>query len=250
MSESVTHTKPRIFQDFPGLLAIETTRHGGASQVPYASLNLGKNTDDQPENIAKNREIITQDLGIRWDQVAFGKQVHGSDVLHAQAPGYYEGYDAFITNTEGLALSVTVADCAPIMIFDPTHQACGVAHAGWRGAAARIGTRTLAAMSEQFGTRSQDCLVYVGTCIGYDEFEVGAEVVAEFDATFWRKGKAAGKYFLDLKSAIAAEFGLAGVPEQQVEISKWCTVRDNAQYFSHRKENGVTGRFAILMGTF
>jgi polyphenol oxidase len=250
MKPTKSFFSPNIFRKFPELIAVESTRLGGVSLEPYSSLNLGKNTADSEAHVQENRNLLSEQLGFNWAMVAYGKQVHGAEVLCVEQSGYSEGYDAFITKTKGVALSVTVADCTPIMLFDPVHKACGVAHAGWRGAAARIGTRTLEAMAEQFGTRAQDCHVYIGTCIGYDRFEVGPEVVAEFGAEFSRRANQTDKYFLDLKAAISAEMQTAGVPATQIEISTKCTWENNDLYYSHRKERGLTGRFCVLMGIF
>jgi polyphenol oxidase len=243
------YIRPAIFDAFPEVVAAESTRHGGVSTTPYASLNLGKNTDDAPASIAQNRALLCADLGIKWDQVAFGSQVHGNEVLAVTEPGRYDaGYDAFITNVQGVMVAITVADCTPILIYDPVQRACGAAHAGWRGAAAQIGTRTLAAMAGQYGTRASDCHVYIGTCISQAHFEVGPEVAAAFDQAYSRPALVAGKYFVDLQAAIKNEFMRAGVHELKVAGSTACTWIDNANYFSHRREQGKTGRFVVLIG--
>lgn len=243
-----SYETPSLFKAFPDLVAIETTRHGGLSPVPYSSLNLGKNTDDAPGNIAQNREVLCGQLGISWSQVAYGKQVHGSAICNAYAAGRYEGFDAFMTNQRGLFVAITVADCTPILIYDPVRQVVAAAHAGWRGAAAHIGTRVLEAMTEQYGSQPQDCLIYIGTCIGFDHFEVGSEVVAEFPSAYARPADREGKFYLDLRAAIRHELLEAGVAQAHLEVSKFCTVTHNDHYFSHRKEQGTTGRFMGLIG--
>jgi polyphenol oxidase len=244
------YRKPTLFSTYQPLIALETTRHGGVSPVPYQSLNLGKNTDDAPEHIAQNRELLCNDLGIAWNQVAYGKQVHGNQVCHAALAGRYDGYDAFITNTPNVAVAVTVADCTPILFYDFINQACGAAHAGWKGASAKIASQTLQAMYNQFGTKPEACIVYVGTSISQAYFEVGSEVAELFDPIYSRKRTKEGKYDLDLKTAIKAELMSAGVPEQQIEVSPFCTWANNDDYFSHRREAGKTGRFMALIGVF
>jgi polyphenol oxidase len=244
----LAYTVPQIFVPFEDLVAIETTRHGGISPVPYHTLNLGINTDDDLVHIDKNRAIICQKLGIEWSKVVFGKQVHGAKVVRVSSGGCLTGYDAFITDAPDVFLSITVADCAPIMIFDSRTRACGVAHAGWRGAAAQIGTRTLESMKTAFGTDPMDCFVYIGTCLSAAHLEVGGEVKALFDERFSIASASPGKFLLDLKSAILSEMVALSVPIKQIEVSNGCTWRDESDYFSHRRSGGTTGRFMVLMG--
>lgn len=244
------YTQPEIFRPYTGLISAETTRHGGVSLEPYTSLNLGKNTDDLPAHIEQNRALLCSDLGIKWTQVAYGSQVHGNQVCHVERGGRYDGFDAFITNTPNVAVAITVADCTPILIFDTVTKACGAAHAGWRGAAAQIATQTLQSMSNAYGTKAEHCLVHIGTCIGQERFEVGSEVAAEFASEFSRRGIQENKYLLDLKGALRAEIQAAGVPVQQIAVSPFCTWEQNADYFSHRREHGRTGRFLALIGWF
>ena len=113
---------------------------------------------------------------------------------------------------------------------------------------AQIVRKTLEAMAERFGTQAADCFAYVGTCIDACSFEVGPEVAAAFDARFVRQEPGSGQYFADLKQACAAQLLDFGVPAAQIEISPYSTVLHNADYFSHRKEKGVTGRMMALIG--
>ncbi|MBK7406614.1 MAG: peptidoglycan editing factor PgeF [Saprospirales bacterium] len=240
--------RPLIFREFAALLAIESTRHGGVSSVPYASLNLGLFTEDTPENIQENRRRLFHSLGISEAQVAHTHQVHGDNILLVEQAGQYEGYDALITSQPGLFLSVTVADCTPILVYDPVQQAVAAIHAGWRGAAGRIVAKSLEAMEAACQTRAEDCRAFIGTCIDECSYEVGAEVVAHFAPAFSRKGEHPGKFLLDLKAANAAQLREAGVPESQIEISPYSTVLHNADYFSYRKEGGETGRMLAIIG--
>lgn len=240
--------RPAIFTSFPNLIAAESTRHGGVSPAPYASLNLGKGTDDAPENVAENRRRFCQALGFEPGQLAWSRQVHGDLVRRADAPGGAEGFDALITAEPGVVLAVSVADCTPILVFDAKNQAVAAIHAGWRGTAASIVEKTLARMTAEYGTHAADCFAYVGTCIDECSFEVGEEVAAAFANDFKRWDAARGKFFVDLKRANAAQLRGFGIPDAQVEISPYSTVLHNADYFSHRIECGLTGRMMAVMG--
>jgi len=240
--------KPAIFQKIQGLIAAESTRHGGVSPFPYHSLNVGYYTDDDPRNIRENRDRLFTSLGISEAQAASSHQVHGDQILLAEAPGRYEGYDALMTKRPCVFVAVTVADCTPILVCDPANRAVAAIHAGWKGTAARIVEKTITAMTRHFGTAPGDCLAYVGTCIDECSYEVGEEVGKQFDSLFARFDQASGKYFVDLKAANAAQLEGAGILRKNIEISPFSTVLHNEDYFSHRKEKGVTGRMTAIIG--
>ena len=242
------YRRPAIFSRFETLVSAESTRHGGVSPVPWASLNLGKNTDDDPTNIAENRRRFCAALGFEPAQMAWSKQVHADQVRLVTAPGGAEGFDALITRQAGILLAVSVADCTPILVFDAKNKAVGAAHAGWPGTAARIVEKMLRRMADEFGTAGPDCFAYIGTCIDECSFEVGDEVADKFDDAFRRFDAARGKYLVDLKKANQAQLLAFGVPENQIEISPRSTVLHNEDYFSHRKEKGTTGRMLAVIG--
>ncbi|GAB4030088.1 peptidoglycan editing factor PgeF [Spirosoma gilvum] len=239
---------PALFSGVKNLIAAESTRHGGVSPAPFASLNLGINTADEPINVEENRRRFFAAIGADIDHFASSYQVHGTDVLYATEAGRYDGYDALITNKPGLLVGVTVADCVPILIYDSRHQAVAAIHAGWRGTAGQIVLKTLAHMQEQFGTEAADCFAYVGTCIDECSFEVGPEVADQFEAAFKRRDEQTGKSFIDLKKANAQLLLKFGIPEVQIEISSFSTVTNNRDYFSYRAENGNTGRMLAVVG--
>ena len=239
---------PAIFSLFPNILAAESTRHGGVSQAPYASLNLGTSTADAPEHVAENRGRFWQAVDICPDQVATSHQVHGSEVLTVTQPGRFDGYDALITDQPGILLAVTIADCTPILIFDPVHQAVAAIHAGWRGTVQAITIKALNKMWIEFGTDPADCYAYIGTCIDECSFEVGTEVGEQFSDAHRRFDSGLGKYFVDLKKANSDQLLVAGVPQNRIQISAYSTVLHNHSYFSYRYENGQTGRMLACIG--
>ena len=239
---------PALFTGFKDLIAAESTRHGGVSPAPFSSLNLGINTADEPANVEENRRRFFAAIGASTYPFASSYQVHGTEILYATEAGRYEGYDALITNKPGLLVGVTVADCVPILIYDARQKAVAAVHAGWRGTAGKIVSRTLTRMQDQFGTRATDCFAYIGTCIDECSFEVGPEVAEQFEAAFKRGDANTGKSFIDLKKANAHLLIDFGVPEKQVETSSFSTVIDNRDYFSYRVENGTTGRMLAVIG--
>lgn len=152
------------------------------------------------------------------------------------------GFDALVTNVPGVLLTVSVADCTPILVFDSKQNALAAIHAGWRGTVAGIVAKTLIFMGKTFGSRGENCFAYVGACIDECSFEVGEEVAAEFAEPFKCFDAARGKFFVDLKKANAAQLLAFGIPPSQIEVSPFCTMRYSGDFFSHRASGGLTGR--------
>lgn len=240
---------PSIFSKFQHVIAAESTRHGGVSRAPYHSLNLGKSTDDDPSAIEENRRRFFAAFGAVPNQLAFAGQIHGAEIWQAEATGFAGiGYDALITNQSGIFVGITIADCAPILIFDPENKAVAAIHAGWRGTAAEIAHKTLSKMSQAYGTRPENCLAYVGVCIDVGHFEVGDEVAVQFADAFKHFDEGRGKFCLDLKKANTAQLINCGVPASQIEVSPYSTAIHRDDYFSHRLDGGTTGRMLAVIG--
>lgn len=240
--------RPQQLATFPDLVVAESTRQGGFSSAPYTSLNLGLYTQDEAAAIQQNRDRFFSQLGCTESSVAGMHQVHGAEVLRVEEAGQYAGYDALITNVAGLFLTVTIADCTPVLIYDPLHKAVAAIHAGWRGTVAGIASKTLMVMREHFGTDPTHCYAYVGTCIDECSFEVDADVADHFAASFKRWDEEKQKFFLDLKASNASILNKGGIPMAQIESSVYSTVLNNDEYFSYRKEKGRCGRMLGLIG--
>jgi YfiH family protein len=237
-------TRPRIFQSIPNLVAGISTRHGGLSEAPYSSLNLGVHTEDAPAVIEQNLALFCEDLGISPEDLARSYQVHGDKIWVTGRPGYQTGFDALVTVQPGVFAGVGIADCTPILLADPVTRVCAAIHAGWKGTVAKIVEKTAKRMIENRGSHPADIRAYIGPCISQAHFEVGDEVAAQFDSAF--KTRNGAKWHVDLKAANAAQLIALGI--QQIEIDPACTVENNADYFSHRTEKGVTGRMLALIG--
>ena len=239
---------PSLFAAFPDLIAAESTRHGGISQPPYASMNLGINTDDNPEHVAENRRLWLANWQLSEAQLASSYQVHGTAVQVATEAGRTTGFDALITNVPGLMVGVTVADCTPVLVFDTRNRAVAAIHAGWRGTVGGIVTGALQTMQTQYGTQPADCLAYVGTCIDACSFEVSTDVADQFAASRTTIDPVTGKALVDLKQANADQLRAFGLTDAQIDVSPFSTVLNNADYFSHRLEKGLTGRMLAIIG--
>jgi YfiH family protein len=239
--------------------AFVTTRHGGVSRAPYDHLNLGLHVGDRRDDVLANRQLLAGALGIPPQALIFVDQVHGHHVLRvtgAERPsmgesnvGHLACADAMITDQPGFCLCIMVADCVPILLWDARTGAIGAAHAGWRGTVEDIGGRTVRAMQEAFGARSEDLHAAIGPSIGPEDFEVGPEVAAAFRKAFLlhhgdliRAGDA-DRSFVDLWRANALHLEAAGVASDQIEISGRSTYAETDDFFSYRAEGGRTGRF-------
>jgi YfiH family protein len=212
--------------DLPGGTALFTTRHGGVSKGPYASLNLGLHTDDDPAAVAANRERASSLAG---GPLAAVHQVHGTDVV--AAGDAVPDADAQVT-ADGHAPLVLVADCVPVVLVAPA--AVGVVHAGWRGLHGGIVANAVRALRDLGATR---VAAAVGPAIGPCCYEVGDELRAAFGTT----GRT-----LDLPGLAAAQLAAAGVAEvHSAGLCTACATRDGEPlFFSHRRDRGVTGRQA------
>ena len=210
--------------DLPGGAALFTTRHGGVSEGPYASLNLGLHTDDDPGAVAANRERAAALVG---RSLAAVHQVHGTDVV-AAGDGVPDA-DALLT-ADGRAPLVLVADCVPVILVAP--EAVGAVHAGWRGLHGGIVANAVRALRDLGATR---VAAAIGPCIGPCCYAVGDELRAAFGTT----GRT-----LDLPGIAAGQLAAAGVDEVHAAgMCTACTERDGAPlFFSHRRDGEPGGR--------
>ena len=176
-------------------------------------------------------------------------QVHSDLVTHVDAPGVVEGTDALITDTPGLPLCVIMADCVPVLIYDPVRHALGLLHAGWQGTVARLASTTVRAMVDRFGSDPATLVAAIGPSIGPDEYEVGPDVINRARAAYGpdtpilREHPLAGKAFFDLWAANAHDLHSAGV--RQVEIAGLSTATALDEFYSWRVARD-TGRFATI----
>lgn len=236
-----------IFPDWPApacVRAAVTTRVGGVSVGPYASLNLGDHVGDNPAAVAENRARLIQALGLpaapRWL-----KQVHGTCVLDVAAAAQGGEADAGFTSRPGIVCAVLTADCLPVLFCDRAGTRVATAHAGWRGLVAGVLERTVDAL----GVLPADVLAWLGPAIGPQAFEVGEEVRAIFlsqdetvEAAFRPHGK--GRWLADLYALARHRLHRYGV--DAVYGGGLCTFSDPAHFFSYRRD-GVTGRMASLI---
>jgi polyphenol oxidase len=226
----------------PGARAIFSTRVGGVSTGPYDSLNLGILTDDGPERVTENRRRLAAKARVAGERVVMGWQVHGSDLREWDGPAPENAYaepgdkelprvDGHLTEQPGLGMLVLVADCYPVALSDGRRAA--MLHCGWRPLAGGIVEKAVASFDMAPAAA-------VGPGIGGCCYEVGPEVLEQFADV----PQAADGRMLDLRRVIGARLEAAGVGE--VYHLDRCTSCLPDLYFSHRRDDGLTGRQAGL----
>jgi YfiH family protein len=223
-----------------------STRLGGVSAAPYDSLNLGFHLGDDDVAVRENRARFAKSLGLGIERLFEQRQVHGAQVRAVSGSDLAESIadeegDALITRIDGIGVAARAADCVPVLIAHPPSGHVGAAHAGWRGAVAGIVPRAIDALSHD----PAELIVAIGPHIRVDAFEIGEDVAREMEAASngravirWDGAKPRG----DLAALIRFQLRDAGVPNQAIEDVGGCTRTDAAQFFSHRRDRGKTGR--------
>jgi YfiH family protein len=225
----------RIAADLPGARLLFSSRLGGVSEGPYDSLNLGLLTGDAPENVRENRRRLGERIGHPWPRVCYGRQVHGTTVRRATEPPSerrpYAEEDGQATALTDAAAMVFVADCLPVLLA--AEGGVAALHCGWRPLAGGIVAEGVRALREVGGEGAIQAAIGPGArgCC----YEVGEEVHAEFAAYGARRGERK----LDLAAVAAQQLRAAGV--DAVHDTGVCTIC-SAEFFSHRRDRGVTGR--------
>jgi polyphenol oxidase len=210
-------------------------RHGGYSAAPFNSLNLG-GSDDDPDLIHRNRIASLSALGLDHAKLCILRQVHSNTVRNASTQRQ-EG-DALVTNEKGLVLAVSVADCFPVLFEDAKNCVIGAAHAGWRGTASRIASSTVKEMVK-LGAEASEIRVAIGQGISRERFGVGPEVTEKFLTERFPEAHLADQH-VDLPGCIVHDLIGAGVPEKNIWRMNRCTFESD--FFSYRRDKGVTGR--------
>ena len=235
-----------------GVGALMTTRHGGVSEPPFDTMNLRLEVGDDTRAVARNRALLAQTIGA---VPVFLNQVHGATVVRltrsdtaAEAP-LHEA-DASVTTEPGIACTVQVADCLPVLFAAPEGRGVAAAHAGWRGLALGVLEASVRQLCVAASCEPRDLRAWLGACIGPDRFEVGADVLSAFgvapeasDPLRFRP-HAAGKWLANLP--LLARDRLHAVGVQRISGGTWCTVEDRSRFFSFRRD-GITGRTAAAV---
>jgi YfiH family protein len=230
-----------------------STRHGGVSPAPFDTFNLGRSTGDEEINVKTNFQRLHAALGLDSAATISASQAQADRVAvvgAAQRGTVVREVDALVTNEPGLPLLLRFADCVPILLFDPRHQAIGVAHAGWRGTVGKIAAKTARVMFDTFGTAPRDLIACVAPSIGPCCYAIRDDVIDLVRKAFEYSDELLttqpdGQVHFDLWKANAQQLSTMGV--EQIEIAGICTADHTNDFYSWRAEDGKTGRFGAII---
>jgi len=250
-----------IFEPYHEITHFISTRIGGYSRGTYEALNLGYGTDDDVDVVTRNRLLLAEELGIPIDWFVFPRQTHSNRVYRVMESDRGLGSidrqtaipdtDALVTHVRHTCIVVQVADCVPVMLFDPVERVIAVIHSGWRGTASGIVSETIRSMQENYGCKPSDMLAAIGPSIRGCCYQVGDDVYEAFDD--WNSTRE--KIFLYRNNQLLLDLAVAnrllllnqGVENQNIATTAYCTCCNPEYFFSSRYGKGDTGRFIAGM---
>ncbi len=240
------------------LIHFVSTRKGDFDKAPFFSSNLALHVNDEDKAVLKNRQKLSEALKIPLGNFVFANQTHSDNTAIVKAENRGDGVleqknaikstDALITRGKNICMVVLVADCVPVILFDQKQKVIAVIHAGWQGTVKRIVEKTIKKMVTEFNCNPTNIIAGVGPSIGPCHFEVQSDVFIQFQEVFGRENDALiyrdESLFVDLWELNKKQLLNIGVLPENVEIMKKCTVCQNKEFFSARKEK-ITGRFGV-----
>ena len=217
-------------------------------EIPVAAGAL-----DIEEECTTNRKIIADYLEINAKSLISPIQTHSSNITIAQKmKSDYPETDALVLSNKNLAIALNFADCVPVMLYDKKNNICAIAHAGWRGTAAKIVPKTLKFMSDYYETDSSDVIAVIGPAISDKNYQVEKDVFEKIIKTInssqeecFKYDKKNEKFNIDLKKVNYYQLKENGTEE--IDLCGYCTFDSNDIFFSYRKENGKTARHSAIM---
>lgn len=213
------------------------------SSIP--GLNLGFNTPENKEQVAKNRLALLASLNLNENHVAYADQVHSNRIRRVTEGGIYPSTDGLITQMPGLTLGIQVADCAAVLLWDSSQRIIAALHAGWRGAVGNIVPNGIDVMKEM-GANLKHMRAFVSPCLCFKNFEVGMEVAEQFPEEFVDY-EHYNKPHVNLKGFLKHQMRSSGLIDGNIEIHPGCTIEDERNYYSFRREGQQSGRMMALI---
>ena len=249
-----------LYDMSPEVMAFSTTRHGGVSTGMHADFNINVRCGDAPENIAANRALICDLLGIDDDHLIIPNHQMHDVVVRQIAPEFFkipttvqhmllDGIDAVMTDMKGVFVGISTADCIPVLLYDTKHKVCCAIHAGWKGTVKRVVEKVLLSMFLAYDTEACDVKAVIGPGISLKNFEVGDEVYEMFAANDFdmeRISRRFEKWHIDLWECNRLQLIDSGVPEENIKVEGICTYDNTDDFFSARRMGKMSGR--ILSG--
>ncbi|EIT85007.1 hypothetical protein A374_11935 [Fictibacillus macauensis ZFHKF-1] len=248
-----------------GLTIGITSRTGGVSVPPYESLNAGFHVGDDPLDVVRNRTLISEAISVPLSRWVGSEQVHEATIQKVTKEHAGRGAkdlqsalartDGLYTSDPSILLTSLYADCVPLFFISKKNGLVGLAHAGWKGTAAKIGAKMVELWVEKEQVASDDITVVIGPSIGRCCYEVNNYVIEQMKAAasiltpaLIYEETSEDTYQLDLKEMNRHILLSAGIKEDNIHVSTYCTSCQNDLFFSHRKEQGQAGRMMSYIG--
>ncbi len=244
---------------FNNLIHFVSTRQGGISDGNFSSLNIGFHVGDDNFRVLQNRRILADALGTDLLKYTFANQCHSANVAIVNDTGRGKGSlekdtslantDGMVTNVKNICLGVQVADCVPILLYDPKQQVIASLHAGWKGTLRKIVPEAIAKMVQHYDCRAENIFAGLGPSNGPCCYEVGEDVFREAKTALGSVKEIvkpvanSGKYIFDQWEANIRQLKDAGVKEKHIELAGICSQCEHETFFSSRANQGITGRF-------
>jgi len=247
-----------------------TTRNGGVSKAPYRSFNIGLHVNDYEADVLINRQRLAQSVGMSFDAWTNGEQIHGNHIAivtskdrgrgRSSMEDALKGVDGLLTNEQDILLTSFYADCVPLYFWDEKSGVVGLAHAGWKGTVLAIAKQMIDTMQATYHSKPEQIRCAIGPSIGACCYEVNHVVIERIeelwhwlelpqqalDAVFLNKQE--GSAHISLKEINRQIMIKAGILPSHIELSEWCTGCARHLFYSHRMEQGKTGRMASWIG--
>ncbi|WP_085524062.1 peptidoglycan editing factor PgeF [Tuberibacillus sp. Marseille-P3662] len=239
-------------------------RENGVSRAPFQHLNMGFHVGDDGQDVIVNRQKFAEWLHIPLETWIGAEQVHGNHVVNVGAEDVgrgarsietaIQGTDGMYTNHTGILLTACFADCVPLYFYHKDDTIVGLAHAGWRGTTSEIAGQIINGFNSKLGIHPKDIHAVIGPSIQSCCYEVDDRVISAVQAIDGLspervyQSNQAGKYQMSLQALNRMILEKYGVPSEQIRVSKVCTSCHTDLLYSHRKENGHTGRMLSYIG--
>jgi purine-nucleoside/S-methyl-5'-thioadenosine phosphorylase / adenosine deaminase len=235
--------KPYIFNKYTDVIAGVSTKIGAERQTPYF-FNMSFSVGDDENIVKENRNLFFENLGIKPENIAYQKQIHEDKISFVTQGGLIGESDAMITDKPGIGLAVSIADCVPILVYDPVKKIIAGVHSGWRGTEKKILLKTLGEL-KKLGCLPENLVAYIGPSISKNIYEVGKEVAEFFDEKYLEaKGE---KYLLDVAGVNFDILFDAGVKKNNIQLSSLCTYAMKDVFHSYRRDGNKSGRsYAVI----
>lgn len=247
MENRIKILKSEIFNKYKNLIFGFSTSQGGISELPYG-LNLGLNTGDKKENVEKNRKIFFSNLKIPYERINFQRQIHSDIVKYIDNPGFSGECDAVWTDKKDIYLTVSVADCASVFLYEPNLEIIAGIHSGWKGTSLNITKKTIRDIQSKYPNEKLKFEVFLPPCISQKNFEVDKDVADLFENEFKIYDANKNKYFIDLKSKVISQIKSCDVEILNLESENLCTFENKEFLHSYRRDRNNSGRMYGIIG--